>query len=239
MAQPATPLPASTVVLVRPGDDGKFEVYLNRRPDQMDTYAGVHVFPGGRVEKSDYSADMLGLTRGLTPMEAQRQLGSELEPEICLAYWIAAVRELFEEAGIHFFLPAAGAFTDTLPQELSVRLALKRSALQRGEIDLPNLLLSEGLFCDLAQLSYFFHRVTPEHYTVRFDTRFYLAALPENQIPLHASEEVAESLWVAPNAALERAEAGNYRMMPPTLAVLRSLSSHRSWAALRHAFHLR
>ena len=239
MAQPATPLPASTVVLVRPDDDGKFEVYLNRRPDQMDTYAGVHVFPGGRVEKSDYSVDMLGLTRGLTPMEAQRQLGSELEPEICLAYWVAAVRELFEEAGIHFFLPATGASTDTLPQELSVRLALKRSALQRGEIDLPNLLLSEGLFCDVAQLSYFLHRVTPEHYTVRFDTRFYLAALPENQIPLHASEEVAESLWVAPNAALERAEAGNYRMMPPTLAVLRSLSSHRSWGALRHAFHLR
>lgn len=239
MAQPTTPLPAATVVLVRPDDDGKFEVYLNRRPDQMDTYAGVHVFPGGRVEKSDYSADMLGLTRGLTPMEAQRQLGSELEPQICLAYWIAAVRELFEEAGIHFFLPANGASTDTLPPELSVRLALKRSALQRGEIDLPNLLLSEGLFCDVAQLSYFFHRVTPEHYTVRFDTRFYLAALPANQIPLHASEEVAESLWVAPNVALERAEAGNYRMMPPTLAVLRSLSSHRSWATLRHTFHLR
>lgn len=239
MAQSATPLPASTVVLVRPDDDGKFEVYLNRRPDQMDTYAGVHVFPGGRVEKSDYSADMLGLTRGVTPMDAQRQLGSELEPEICLAYWIAAVRELFEEAGIHFFLPATGASTDTLSQELSARLALKRSALQRGEIDLPNLLLSEGLFCDVAQLTYFFHRVTPEHYAVRFDTRFYLAALPANQIPLHVSEEVAESLWVGPNAALERAEAGNYRMMPPTLAVLRRLSSHRSWAALRHAFHLR
>ena len=239
MANPAAPLPASTVVLVRPDDDGRFKVYLNRRPDHMETYAGVHVFPGGRVEKSDSTADMLGLTRGVTPVEAQQKLGSALEPEICLAYWVAAARELFEEAGIHFFVPASGAATDSLPEELSRRLLMKRPALQRGEIELPSLLLSEGLCCDVAPLSYFLHRVTPEHYPVRFDTRFYLAALPANQIPLHASEEVSESLWIAPDAALERAEAGNYRMMPPTLAVLRSLSGHRSWDELRKAFHLR
>lgn len=239
MANPSTPLPASTVVLVRPDGDGNFEVYLNRRPDQMETYAGAHVFPGGRVEKSDYTADMLGLTRGVTPIEAQQKLGSALEPEICLAYWVAAARELFEEVGIHFFVPYSGLAKDLLPEELSLRLLVKRPALQRGEIEFPSLLISEGLCCDVAQLSYFFHRVTPEHYAVRFDTRFYLAALPANQTPLHASEEVSESLWIAPDAALERAEAGSYRMMPPTLAVLRSLSSHRSWDELRKAFHLR
>jgi 8-oxo-dGTP pyrophosphatase MutT (NUDIX family) len=238
MVQPASPLPASTVVLVRPDATGGFEVYLNRRPEQMDTYAGVHVFPGGRVEKSDYSADMLGLTRGVTPMEAQQQLGSDLEPEICLAHWVAAVRELFEEAGIQFFVPI-GDVASGLPKELLAHLAEKRPAVQRGEINLPDLLSSEGLCCDVAPLSYFFHRVTPEHYSVRFDTRFYLAALPANQLPLHASEEVAESLWVAPSAALERAEAGDYRMMPPTLAVLRSLSTHRSWKELCKAFKLR
>jgi len=238
MANPATPLPASTVVLVRPDADGRFEVYLNRRPDQMETYAGVHVFPGGRVEESDYSAEMLGLTRGVTPIEAQQKLGSALEPEICLAYWVAAVRELFEEAGIHFFVPAGGLAAAALPEELSLRILVKRSALQSGEVAFPSLLKSEGLCCDVAQLSYFFHRITPEHYPVRFDTRFYLAALPPNQIPLHASEEVSESLWIGPNAALERAEAGSCRMMPPTLAVLRSLTSHRSWDELRKAFHL-
>ena len=239
MAQPAVPLPASTVVLIRPDRQDSFEVYLNRRPDRMDTYAGVHVFPGGRVEESDYSANMLAVTRGLTPDEAQQKLGSELAPERCLAYWVAAVRELFEEAGIHFFLPSGDAATGSLPEELSARVADKRSALQRGEITLPGLLLSEGLYCDLSQLSYFFHRVTPEHYAVRFDTRFYLAALPPNQIPLHESEEVSESLWIAPHAALERAEAGDYRMMPPTLAVLRTLSSYRSWDGVRKAFNLR
>jgi 8-oxo-dGTP pyrophosphatase MutT (NUDIX family) len=239
MAQAATPLPASTVVLIRPDHHRNFELYLNRRSDQMDTYAGVHVFPGGRVEKSDYSIDMIGLTRGVTPVEAKEKLSSELEPEICLAYWVAAVRELFEEAGIHFFTPISGAAVGSLSVDLSERLAGKRSALQRGEITLPNLLLSEGLYCDVAQLSYFFHRITPEHYKVRFDTRFYLAALPSNQNPLHASEEVSESLWITPGAALERAEAGVFRMMPPTLAVLRTLSSYRSWGELRNSFNLR
>ncbi|MGH7796211.1 MAG: NUDIX hydrolase [Candidatus Binatia bacterium] len=236
MAQASVPLPASTVVLIRPERDGGFEIYLNRRPDQMDSYAGVYVFPGGRVEKSDYSTAMIGLTRGLTPREAQQKLGSDLQAEICLAHWVAAVRELFEEAGIHFFLNNTAM--DLAPEGLAERLAGKRAALQRGEIDLPNLLTSEGLYCDVARLNYFFHRITPEHYTVRFDTRFYLAALPPDQHPLHASEEVSESLWIAPAAALERAEAGVFRMMPPTLAVLRSLSSYVSWENLSKAFTL-
>ena len=214
---------------------------MNRRPDQMGTYAGVHVFPGGRVEESDYSADMLAITRGLTPDQAQQKLGSESAPELCLAYWVAAVRELFEEAGIHFFFLSgdAGASTQALPEDCCARLAEKRAALQLGEVTLAGLLLAEGLYCDVTQLNYFFHRVTPEHYAVRFDTRFFLAALPPKQVPLHASEEVSESLWIAPDAALERAEAGDYRMMPPTLAVLRNLSSHRSWDEVRKAFNVR
>jgi len=239
MIPAATPLPASTVVLIRPGGEGSFEIYLNRRPDQMETYAGVYVFPGGRVEESDYSTAMIGLTRGLAPREAKQKLGSDLPAEVCLAHWVAAVRELFEEAGIYFFCSINNTAMDLEPEGLAERLAGKRAALQRGEIDLPNLLTSEGLYCDVARLSYFFHRITPEHYTVRFDTRFYLAALPPDQHPLHASEEVAESLWIAPTVALERAEAGYFRMMPPTLAVLRNLSNYVSWQDLSKAFRLR
>jgi 8-oxo-dGTP pyrophosphatase MutT (NUDIX family) len=239
MAQASIPLPASTVVLIRPDGGGGFEIYLNRRPDEMTSYAGVYVFPGGRVEKSDYSATMVSLTRGLTPREAQQKLASELQPEICLAHWVAAVRELFEESGIHFFASANDRTTELPAQELAERLSGKRTALQRGEVDLPNLLISERLYCDVARLNYFFHRVTPEHYAVRFDTRFYLAALPPDQQPLHSSEEVAESLWIAPAAALAQAEAGNYRMMPPTLAVLRRLSGYCSWEELSRVFKLR
>ena len=62
---------------------------------------------------------------------------------------------------------------------------------------------SEVLFCDLGRFTYLFHRITPEKYPIRFDTRFYLAALPPNQTPLVSSEEVSESLWLAPQMALE------------------------------------
>lgn len=237
MPQPATPHPASTVVLVRPDGSDGFEIYMNRRPDQMDTYAGVYVFPGGRVEQNDWSEEMLGLTHGLTPVEAQAALVTELPPELCLGHWVAAVRELFEEVGIHFFVARGDAAPDFARQR-SARLLEKRSPLQRGEIALPTLLTSEELLCDVASLAYFYHRVTPEHYPVRFDTRFYLAALPPDQIPLHTSEEVSESLWLSPKDALHRFEGGKFPMMPPTLTVLRNLITHHTWRALCAAFNL-
>lgn len=238
IAQPATPLPASTVVLVRPAQADGFEVFMNRRPDKIEVYAGIYVFPGGRVEKSDYSPQMLDLIRGLTAAEAQQKLGSALEPELCLGHWVAAVRELYEEAGVHFFVSQNGASGAAAEASLFERLAGQRALLQQGTIDLASLLGAEGLYCDLARLTYFFHRVTPEHYPVRFDTHFYLAALPPCQTPLPSSEEVSESLWISADDALERLPSGNFPMMPPTVAVLRTLASHGSWNALSQAFQL-
>jgi 8-oxo-dGTP pyrophosphatase MutT (NUDIX family) len=238
MTQPAIPNPASTVVLVRPERDGNFAIFMNRRPDKMDTYAGVYVFPGGRVEIDDWSEKMLALTRGLSGAQAQEVLGCDAQPELCLGYWVAAVRELFEEAGIYFFVPSSGGSLGPSREKLSERLAGKRRALQKGELDFPRLLESEQLHCDVSRLTYFFHRVTPQHYPVRFDTRFYLAALPSGQSPLHSSEEVAESLWIAPKEALDRSQSGGFPMMPPTLAVLRTLANYGSWPELSEAYRL-
>ncbi|MDH3446420.1 MAG: hypothetical protein OEN50_21050 [Deltaproteobacteria bacterium] len=236
MTRPATPLAASTVVLVRPGQRGLAEVFMNRRPENMDSYGGVYVFPGGRVERNDWSAEMLTLTRGLLPTEARAALESELQAELCLGHWVAAVRELFEEAGIYFFVNAAAADRDE--KIVAQRLATKRRALQQGEIDLASLLEAENLACDLSRLKYFFHRITPDHYKIRFDTRFYIAALPKNQRPLPSSEEVEESLWITPEAALFASESGKYRMMPPTIAVLRTLAGYPDWGDLCATYDL-
>ena len=67
---------------------------------------------------------------------------------------------------------------------------------------------------------------------------FFLAALPQGQAPLHASEEVAESLWIAPNEALSRFESGAFRMAPPTVMVLRTLAQHKTWHTLCSSFGL-
>jgi len=211
---------------------------MNRRPEKMETYAGAYVFPGGRVEEADWSNKMLDLVRGLSPADARRILGADSAAEFCLGYWVAADRELFEEAGILFFVSADGAASLTAERNSTDRLAEQRQSLQRGNLDFPSLLESARLHCDVSRLTYFFHRVTPEHYPVRFDTRFFLAALPQGQAPLHASEEVAESLWIAPNAALSRFESGAFRMAPPTVTVLRTLAQHKTWHTLCSSFGL-
>ena len=208
---------------------------MNRRPPNMETYAGAYVFPGGRVEVDDGSQEMLRLTRGLSPAQAQQFLGAEFEPEYCLAHWVAAARELFEEAGVHFFVDQKGA---ALPPDRKQILSGKRQALQRGELSFSDLLQSEQLRCDVTSLIYFFHRVTPEHYAIRFDTRFYLAALPDGQAPIHYSEEVAESLWISAKEALERFAGGTFPLMPPTILVLRTLMEYRSWSDLARGFRI-
>ncbi len=236
MAQPAHPRPAATVVLVRPRADGRFETYINRRPESMESYGGVYVFPGGRVEQSDSSSAVMNVVRGISAAEAQQQLGIDDPPEICLSYWVAAARELFEEVGIHFFYPRDATADDFLSDEICRRLAAGRAQLQSGDIGLAELLDREVLHCNLARLKYFLHRVTPEHYPMRFDTRFFLAVLPEQQSPLDSSEEVIHSLWITPGAAIERCAAGDFKMMPPTLAVLRVLDAQETWEDLCQAF---
>jgi 8-oxo-dGTP pyrophosphatase MutT (NUDIX family) len=238
MSQTAMPLPASTVVLARPDELGGFEIFMNRRPEEMDTYAGVYVFPGGRVENDDWCEETLKHVIGVTPLEAQDILGGASAPERCLGHWVAAARELFEEAGIHMFVSEFEAKSPFMSEALFNRLAQKRSALQLRELNFRNLLREEKLLCDLGRLRYFFHRVTPERYPIRFDTRFYLAALPAGQTPLDVSEEVSESLWISPMAALERHQAGTFAMMPPTITVLHNLLEQPTWTGLCNRFHL-
>jgi 8-oxo-dGTP pyrophosphatase MutT (NUDIX family) len=238
MSGVVNPIKASTIVVVRPDSNNGIEVLMTRRRPEMQFLGGFLVFPGGGVESEDCSEKMLSLCRGLTRSDAQKILGADIGPEMCLGHWVAAVRELFEETGIHFFIDENGIAPDVWQSDIAKRLSEKRQALSKGDFLLPQLLESEGLFCDLGRLSYLFHRITPEKYPVRFDTRFYLAVLPDNQIPLISSEEVSESLWLAPQNALDESASGKFPMMPPTLITLRTLAEHGSWQNLCAAFRL-
>jgi 8-oxo-dGTP pyrophosphatase MutT (NUDIX family) len=238
MNEITNPIKASTIVVVRPDRNGGIEVLMTRRRPEMQFLGGFLVFPGGGVENEDCSEKMLSRCHGLTQFEAQKILGADMGPEISLGHWVAAVRELFEETGIHFFIDESSKAADALPTDLARRLKEKRQALSSGTLDLPRLLESERLVCDLSRLTYLFHRITPEKYSVRFDTRFYLAALPANQTPLLSSEEVSESLWVTPQTAVEESASGKLPMMPPTIIALRTLAERGSWQNLCTAFRL-
>lgn len=239
MTEAACPKNASTVILVRPEASGKFEVFLTRRPAEMNFMGGVYVFPGGSVEEEDYSEGMLMRCRGLSRTEAQQILGGELSPELSIGHSVAAIRELFEETGILLSATENGAPLDMRQNKLNERLAEKREALVQGRIDLRLLLESEGLYCDLSCPVYFSHRVTPEKYATRFDTRFYLAQLPPDQSPLFSSQEVTESLWMRPETALDRSQKENLPLMPPTLAALGTLAAFDSWQSLLKQYQLR
>jgi hypothetical protein len=108
----------------------------------------------------------------------------------------------------------------------------------REELSFGEFLESEKLHCDLSRMVYFFHRVTPEFYPMRFDTRFYVAALPRYQVPLRRSEEVTESLWIAPEEALARDYRDDFPILPPTTTVLAELAQLRTWKHLLSVYGL-
>src|ERR1043166_2896646 len=100
MAQQQKPKPAATVILLRSGGRDPFEIFLTRRADDMAFLGGMYCFPGGTVRKEDCSASMLRRCHGLTPNDARKIVGAHFAPNEALGFWIAAIRELFEEVGI-------------------------------------------------------------------------------------------------------------------------------------------
>jgi 8-oxo-dGTP pyrophosphatase MutT (NUDIX family) len=224
---------ASTVVLARPDESGRFQILLTRRPPAMRFLGGYYVFPGGTVHQDDYTAQTLARCRGLSGQDARRILGGDYQPEQALGHWVAVVRELFEEVGV--LLCAAQAGTEISSPELE----RQRQAVAQRRLDFGGFLESENLYCDLSKIVYFDHWVTPEIYSMRFDTRFYLAVMPANQTALAASEEVTESLWISPNGALSRTQRSDFPILPPTTTVLNNLGRFPTWRALQKHFDLR
>jgi 8-oxo-dGTP pyrophosphatase MutT (NUDIX family) len=229
---------ASTVVIARPDANGGFEILLTRRPPQMRFMGGFYVFPGGTVDDNDYSLRALERCRGLSADQAQKILGNRHSPEVALGHWVAVVRELYEEVGILLCEAESGGPIDVRGEKTKVRLELKRQAIVREELSFDEFLESEKLHCDLSRVVYFFHRVTPEFYPMRFDTRFYLATLPPHQVALQRTEEVTETLWISPDAALARADHGGFPILPPTTTVLAELAQLRTWEQMLSVYGL-
>ena len=229
---------ASTIVLLRPDEKGSFEILLTRRPPEMKFLGGFYVFPGGTVDKEDYSARILDRCRGLSGADAQKILGNRHDPQVAVGHWVAAIRELFEEVGVLLCESGSGAQIDLRDETTKEKFEIHRQAIVREELDFGEFLESEGLYCDLSRMIYFFHRVTPEFYPMRFDTRFYLAPLPAHQTPLSRSEEVTHSLWIKPAEALSQVDRHDFPILPPTTTVLEDLAEIHSWDDLCARYRL-
>jgi 8-oxo-dGTP pyrophosphatase MutT (NUDIX family) len=216
--RPAGPRLAATVVLVRDRESGGVEVFLEERHIKSDFVGGAYVFPGGAVDPEDRIPDEL--CAGRCDRDASRLLGIDHGG---LAYFVAAIRECFEEAGVLLAYDRTGAFLDFGDEGTEARYRAWRDRLNAGDATLLDLARAEGLRLATDRIHYWGHWITPEGQPRRYDTRFFLAEAPANQTATHDDWELTASAWVAPAEALERARRKEWMIIFPTLWNLREL----------------
>jgi glyoxylase-like metal-dependent hydrolase (beta-lactamase superfamily II)/8-oxo-dGTP pyrophosphatase MutT (NUDIX family) len=214
---------SATLVVVRDGDRG-LEVLLSRRAESADHTSGAWVFPGGILDPADRAAH--GTCVGLDDAEASRRLGLE---QGGLDFWVAAIRECFEESGLLFASTATGSLVD-LDGADAARIATWRGALHRRERTVAALCESENIRLAADRLVYLSHWLTPLGRAKRYDTRFFIAAAPIGQTALFDGTEMVEQLWISPAEALARSKS--LKLLTPTQKTLDLISRFTDSAAL-------
>ena len=225
-------------MLVRDSAAGSLEVCMVRRHIESDFVGGAYVFPGGKVDDEDRGELATDRCVGRTDLEASTLLGAERGG---LAFWVAALRECFEEAGVLFCYeqgaaPGAPLVDATDPDVRKRLVAMRASLLAAGrDADFLAACSGEGLCLAVDRVHYFSHWITPEGAPKRFDTRFFVAALPPGQIPVHDDFETTDTVWVDPADALARAAAGEFDLIFPTMKNLEAISRFGTAAELLDA----
>jgi 8-oxo-dGTP pyrophosphatase MutT (NUDIX family) len=224
--------PAATVVLLRERA-GTLEALLMRRRSTLGFLGGMWVFPGGRMEASDSSPEALERmqpTRSRAHLGLRDATGAPLAEGLALGHALAACREAFEEAGV---LLACDEDGRPCAAGVAARLAPHREEITRDAGAFLRMLARERLRLDLGMLCYWSHWITPSAEPKRFDTRFFVAALPEGQSASADLSELTEHAWLSPAAAAAALERGELRMVPPTLYTLEDLAeSHARHGSL-------
>jgi 8-oxo-dGTP pyrophosphatase MutT (NUDIX family) len=223
---PVTPAPAATLVLIRDRPAGGIECLLMQRHQKSKFAAGAFVFPGGKIETDDNPDDAAAWCRGLDVVTAARRLDLESAPRTALGYWIGAIRETFEEAGL---LLATGA--DGRDAAVAApRLAEYRRACQADNRAFWDLLRKEELQLATDRLVYFAHWITPEDQPLRFDTRFFAAPAPAGQEPSGDEYEMTDLRWLAPAEAVAASTRGEIMLRNPTVKNLMRFDGARTVA---------
>jgi 8-oxo-dGTP pyrophosphatase MutT (NUDIX family) len=211
---------AATVVLLRDGPGGSgLEVYLLRRTATMAFAAGQHVFPGGSVDARD--GEHAPAWSGRSASAWGESMGCDAT--LALALVCAAVRETFEESGVLL----AGASADAVVADTTgATWEADRRSLLDGSESLAELLERRGLVLRSDLLRPWAHWITPEFEPRRFDTRFFVAAVPVGQRARDVSGEADQAVWMSVAGAVRGYESAALRMLPPTIVALRELAAY-------------
>lgn len=207
-------------MLVRDAPD--LHVFMLRRNLDADWVGGAYVFPGGAVDGADRSSAATARCPGRTDEEASALLDVA---EGGLGFWVAGIRESFEEAGVLLARArATGELVDLGEPERATRLEATRAALNRREGAFVDVLVEEDLVLDVESLHVFSHWITPAGMPRRYDTWFFVAEAPEGHAYLHDDGETVASEWVRPADALARADRGELEVIFPTRKNLQALT---------------
>jgi 8-oxo-dGTP pyrophosphatase MutT (NUDIX family) len=212
---PATPRPAATLILVRARGHLP-EILLLKRSATARFMPNAYVFAGGAVDAGDAADDVYGLC---APW-GDEQAGTRLElPAHGLKFFIAAIREAFEEGGLLLAYDAAGHIVDLAGWD-GARLHQLRTQMCAGQLSLAALCKLHGWRPAVDGLAYFAHWITPMHLKQRFDTRFFIARAPAGQRASLASEEMSDLVWRTPAEALAEHSGGALLLMHATRSIL-------------------
>jgi 8-oxo-dGTP pyrophosphatase MutT (NUDIX family) len=230
---------AATVILARP----PFDIYLARRSAGSAFAPDAFVFPGGTVEPQDASAAARARTLGL---EAERVEGefrafvpaelpcdqAPVDGEAARALFVAALRELFEEAGVLLARTQSGSPIEAASADWE-RIAAERLAVRDGTLSFADFLSAHDWYADADALTLFSHWITPRSEPRRYNTHFFFAAAPPGQAALADTFETHDGVWISPAAALARRQAGTMHLVYPTIKHLARLQSFESVESAR------
>lgn len=251
-ASPVIPRPAATVMVLRPviesEPNGAYQVFMVRRSAKSTFVPDVFVFPGGSLDAADSSPAALNRLAGISEAELQTAFrdtagvgaDTEILPTITAqkaGLYLAAMRELFEEAGVLLVQDEQGQeFEVGRDSERRAHFHNLRLALHSKELSFVQLLEQEKLKADGGRLIYFSHWITPTGERRRFDTRFFLARVNFGQEAEADEYETTAGVWIEPAKALEMYQQGQFTMIYPTVAHLMRLAAHPTLpAALEYA----
>ena len=212
----ATARPASTILLLRDSAEREIEVFMMVRHHEIEFSSGALVFPGGSVDAAD--CDII----------ARPELYADSEgcDASALSFKIAAIRETFEESGILLARPRGS--NDLVAAKQAAHIAAShRMALAERKTNFPKILAETGMVLALDELVPYAHWVTPEGMPKRFDTWFFLAAAPPEQLGAHDGRESTDSLWLSPREAVAGGESGRFKLPFPTTRNLIRLGKQR------------
>jgi 8-oxo-dGTP pyrophosphatase MutT (NUDIX family) len=221
-----TPRLAATTILVR-ARGTQPEILLLKRGEHARFMPNAYVFAGGALDPDDESADARDLCQGLSDRCASERLQL---PSNGLRFFIAAVREVFEECGLLLAYGSHGELVDLTEWDES-RLRELRLKLSAGQLSLAALCKAQGWRLAVDKLTFFSHWITPPG-KLRFDTRFFLSLAPHKQQALLAGNEMSELVWRTAAEALAEYASGRLLLMFPTRAILKEIAEFRDIDAL-------